>query len=171
MTRNTFALPHWSLFGNTFIWEEYAVKKVLCAYGSFVNYRPLWYFASNVSCWLEIWNTFLLPVTIFSNSLKFNLENILSNCFVSWLLTDFGHLSIYALRYQSDRNLSYFPNRLQNEMYPKRRYANSFDNITYRVYTITFNHNPDFWDIYLACYNQRSARYCCIFDALSTSQK
>lgn len=83
MTRYTFALPHWSLYGNTFIWEEYAVKKILCAYGSFVNYRPLWYFALNFSCWLEIWNTFLLPVTIFSNSLKFNLENIFSNCLVS----------------------------------------------------------------------------------------
>lgn len=39
------------------------------------------------------------------------------------------------------------------------------------VSVITINYFPDLWDICPACYSHRSARICCIFEGLCTSQK
>lgn len=72
-------------------------------------------------------------------------------------------------RYPSGRNISYF--QIHFKKNEKKQFANSLENITNRVSSITLMHFLDFKDICLAFYSYRLTRFCSIFDGPCNSHE
>ena len=114
----------------------------------------------------------ILNVFNLSNNIIVIQVDTLNDWLFDWLMFKAAS-SIFqplvASRQEISRSASYLKNMLRNcEIYI---FAKRSGNIMIRVSAILFYYFPDFWDSCLACYSQRSAKFCFVLEWLSTVMK